>query len=138
MSDEEISFSDVKPAGSVEDRTEERHGVDCAVTINSETNFYAGYVRNLSAGGIFIATHIVHPVGTKFDLSIHLDDGDSRVVRGVGEVRWIRALDQDSEMPAGLGIRFIDVEDDGVERITHFLERREPMLVGQSQAPPDK
>lgn len=113
--------------GTLEDRTEERHGVDLTVTVNSDHNFYAGFARNLSAGGIFVATHIVHPVGTQFDLSIHLDDGDAGVVRGVGEVRWIRALDQESELPAGLGIRFTEIFDDGAERIQRFLSQRGPM-----------
>ena len=119
--------------GSVEDRTEERHGVDLTVTVNSDHNFYAGFARNLSAGGIFVATHIVHPVGTKFDLSIHLDDGEPGVVRGVGEVRWIRAVDGDSDLQAGLGIRFTEIFDDGVERIERFLGRRGPMQAPGSQ-----
>ena len=90
--------------GSISDRGQERYGVDLAVTVNSDHNFYAGFAKNLSEGGIFVATHIVHPVGTQFNLSIHLDDGDTRVVKGVGVVRWIRALDGD--LPAGLGIQF--------------------------------
>ncbi len=132
---EEASFSEAAP-GSIEDRTQQRFGVDCCVTINSENNFYAGFVRNLSEGGIFIATHIVHPVGTRFDLSIHLDDGEQGVVKGVGEVRWIRALDRQDELPAGLGIRFLSLEGDGAERVERFLQRRAPMRVGESKIPP--
>jgi uncharacterized protein (TIGR02266 family) len=132
---DEAAFSDPTP-GSIEDRTEARYGVDCTVTVNSDNNFYAGFVRNLSEGGIFIATHIVHPVGTKFDLSIHLHDGEEGVVRGIGEVRWIRAADADSAMPAGLGIRFISLEGDGSERVERFLNQRDPMEVSDSKLPP--
>lgn len=121
--------------GTIEDREELRFQVDLAVTVNSESNFYAGFASNLSAGGIFVATHIVHPVGTKFNLSIHLDDGLG-VVRGVGEVRWVRAQEETAGLQAGLGIRFIDVEGDGTERIESFLARRGPMKVGPSKAPP--
>jgi uncharacterized protein (TIGR02266 family) len=113
--------------GSIEDRTEERHGVDLTVTVNSDHNFYACFARNLSAGGIFVATPIVHPVGTQFTLSIHIDDGAPGVVRGVGEVRWIRAVEKDSDLPAGLGIRFTEIYGDGAERIERFLARRGPM-----------
>lgn len=121
--------------GTIEDREEARFQVDLAVTVNSESNFYAGFASNLSAGGIFVATHIVHPVGTKFNISLHLDDGLG-VVRGVGEVRWLRAQDETAGLPAGLGIRFIDVEGDGLERIEAFLGKRGPMQVGPSKAPP--
>jgi uncharacterized protein (TIGR02266 family) len=113
--------------GTIEDRTEERHGVDLTVTVNSDHNFYACFARNLSAGGIFVATPIVHPVGTQFDLSIHLDDGEPGVVRGVGEVRWLRAQDKEDDLPAGLGIRFTEIFGDGGERIQRFLARRGPM-----------
>ena len=121
--------------GTIEDREELRFQVDIAVTVNSDSNFYAGYASNISAGGVFVATHIVHPVGTKFDLSIHLGAGLG-VVRGVGEVRWLRAVDETEGLPAGLGIRFIDIADDGAERIQRFLAMRGPLRVGPSKAPP--
>ncbi len=120
---------------SIEDRGELRFQVDLAVTVNSESNFYAGFASNLSAGGIFVATHIVHPVGTRFNLSIHLDDGLG-VVRGVGEVRWLRPRDETAGLPAGIGIRFMEIEGDGAERIELFLAKRGPMKVGPSKAPP--
>ncbi len=122
--------------GTIEDREETRFQVDLAVTVNSESNFYAGFASNISAGGIFVATHIVHPVGTKFNLSIHLDEAG--IVRGVGEVRWLRAQDETAGLPAGLGIRFTEVEGDGAERIEAFLDKRGPMKVGPSKVPPDE
>ncbi len=137
MSQEEDSSSVITMAdgGTLEDREQARFSVDCAVTINSEHNFYAGFAQNISAGGIFIATHIVHPVGTKFDLSLHLG-AVIGLVRGVGEVRWIRAVDRDGDEPAGLGIRFTQLQDDGADRVRRFLEQRAPMVVGPSKAPP--
>ncbi len=115
-----------------------RHRVDMAVTVDSEQTFYAGYARDLSAGGIFVDTTIMHPVGTRFRLSLHLDDGIERVVRGVGEVRWAReAKSDDPTSPMGVGIRFVELEGDGAERIERFLgsgfagppSRREPQDV---------
>ena len=125
--DNEARFEDT-PADS-KDREQARYGVDCTVTIDSEHNFYAGLAQNLSEGGIFIATHIVHPIGTKFNLSIHLDDGLPGVVRGVGEVRWLRPAREGSDLPAGLGIQFIELSHGGNERIASFLRRRRPMMM---------
>lgn len=124
--DHEVTFEE---ATASKDREQARYGVDCSVTIDSEHNFYAGLAQNLSEGGIFIATPIVHPIGTQFNLSIHLDDGLPGVVRGIGEVRWIRAAEEGSDLPAGLGIQFLELESGGDERIAAFLERRRPMLM---------
>jgi uncharacterized protein (TIGR02266 family) len=126
--DQEATFEE---AAESQDRERARYGVDCTVTIDSEHNFYAGLAQNLSEGGIFIATHIVHPIGTKFNLSIHLDDGLPGVVRGVGEVRWIRAAELGSDQPAGLGIQFLELDEGGDERIATFLRRRRPMMMDE-------
>jgi uncharacterized protein (TIGR02266 family) len=115
------------------DRREKRVDADLAVTVNSDHNFLAGFATNISAGGIFIATSIVHPVGTKFNLSIHLDDGDARVVRGVGEVRWLRARQDSGNTPQGIGIRFISIQDDGEDRIKRFLAVRAPLDVSEME-----
>jgi uncharacterized protein (TIGR02266 family) len=133
--DPEATFTEPR-VGTIEDREEARVGVDLTVTVDSDSNFYAGVASNLSAGGIFVATHIVHPVGTRFNLSLHLGD-NLGVVRGVGEVRWIRAADDAAGLFAGLGIRFLTVDGDGAERITRFLSKRAPLQVGPSKAPPD-
>jgi uncharacterized protein (TIGR02266 family) len=106
-----------------------RYDVDVSVTVDSANYFIAGFATNLSAGGIFIATPIVHPVGTRFDLSIHLDDGDPRPLRASGEVRWHRPLDEGSGTPQGIGIRFVSIEGDGGERIERFLARRKPLMM---------
>ncbi len=127
-SENEATFTEER--GSIEDRGQVRYHVDISVTVDSDSNFYAGMAMNLSAGGIFIATHIVHPAGTKFNLSLHLDEVG--IVRGVGEVRWIRAQDEEAGQPAGLGIRFIQLEGDGADRIRRFLELRRPLIVDKT------
>jgi hypothetical protein len=38
-------------------REHSRFHVDLDVTVGSDHNFYAGFAENLSAGGVFIATH---------------------------------------------------------------------------------
>jgi len=108
-------------------RVQTRYGVECTITIDSDAWFYAGTAHNLSEGGIFVATPIVQPIGSRFNLSIHLDDGHDGVVRGIGEVRWIRQVNASEEDPAGLGIQFLALEGDGSERIGAFLQERGPL-----------
>ena len=127
----EATFTDAEPldsGGSIGDRRQVRYDVDLSVTVNSESNFLAGSATNISVGGIFISTSIVHPIGTKFNVSVHLDDGNPKVVKGLGEVRWIQPKSEGEGPPQGLGIKFIEVEDDGEDRIRAFLARRQPMF----------
>jgi uncharacterized protein (TIGR02266 family) len=124
--DTTATFSERSPVTSPEDREQARFAVDVGVTVDSEHNFYAGLATNLSAGGFFVATHIVHPAGTRFNFTIHLTSEDA-IVKGVGVVRWLRHRDAEPGTPAGLGIQFLEIEGDGAEKIASFLAKREPL-----------
>jgi uncharacterized protein (TIGR02266 family) len=104
-----------------------RFGVDVDVSLGSDHNFYSGLAENLSAGGVFVATHCVKPVGNEIEFSVYLSEVD-RVVKGKGEVRWIREYNEHSDVPPGMGIRFIELAEGSAEAIEEFLARREPLL----------
>lgn len=108
-------------------RASPRYGVELDVSLGSDHNFYAGFIENMSAGGVFVATHMIKPVGETLELSIHLPDSDI-VVRGVGEVRWIREYSEASNVPPGMGVRFVHLEPGSLEAIESFLEHREPLF----------
>jgi uncharacterized protein (TIGR02266 family) len=84
-------------------------------------------VENISAGGIFVATHLLKPVGAQVELCVHLPGGDGQV-RGVGEVRWIREYSESSDVPPGMGIRFVELESGCKEAVEQFLTHREPLF----------
>lgn len=107
-------------------REHSRFSVDLDVTVGSDHNFYAGFAENLSAGGVFIATHKLKPVGSKIECSINLPDGVQ--MRALGEVRWVRIFNETSDTPPGMGVRFMDVSPEAVESINAFLARREPLF----------
>jgi uncharacterized protein (TIGR02266 family) len=108
-------------------RTSARFAVDLDVSLGSDHNFYAGFAENLSAGGIFVATHLLKPVGSSIELSIHLPDREEPVC-GKGEVRWVREYNERSDMPPGMGIRFNEIEQVAVDAIEQFLRQREPLF----------
>jgi uncharacterized protein (TIGR02266 family) len=120
-----------EPAGehaSPESRREHsRYRVDLDVTVTSEHNFYAGFVENMSAGGVFIATHQLKPVGERLELSVHLP-GHAEAIRSTGEVRWLRVYSEQSNVPPGMGIRFDALDAISRTRIEEFLAKREPMF----------
>jgi uncharacterized protein (TIGR02266 family) len=107
-------------------REHARFGVDLDVTVGSDHNFYAGFAENLSAGGVFIATHKLKPVGSTIELSVNLPDGVT--IRAVGEVRWIRVFNEHSDTPPGMGVKFSEIDQASVTAIGEFLARRDPLF----------
>lgn len=123
----EATILSVAPVPDASHRREHsRFSVDLDVTVGSDHNFYAGFAENLSAGGVFIATHKLKPVGSKIELTINLPDGVQ--LRANGEVRWVRVFNEHSDTPPGMGVRFNDLADASVALIQNFLARREPLF----------
>jgi uncharacterized protein (TIGR02266 family) len=108
-------------------REHDRFMVDLDVTVTSEHNFYAGFVENMSAGGIFIATHQLKPAGSKLEFSVNLP-GSEKPVRGMGVVRWVRVYNETSNTPPGMGIKFEQIDAESVQAIEAFLAQREPLF----------
>jgi uncharacterized protein (TIGR02266 family) len=123
----EATILSVAPMSDASRRREHsRFHVDLDVTVGSDHNFYAGFAENLSAGGVFIATHKLKPVGSSIELTINLPD--SIQIRATGEVRWIRVFNEQSDTPPGMGVRFNGLPDASVALIQNFLARRDPLF----------
>lgn len=114
-------------AGVAHRRTAPRYAVDLEISLKSEHNFYAGFVENMSAGGLFIATHVVKPQGSLVDFTIAVPCCNEPV-RGTGEVRWIREYSESSDAPPGIGIRFTELLGRSAQIIQSFLRTRDPMF----------
>jgi uncharacterized protein (TIGR02266 family) len=108
-------------------REHERFSVELEVSVRSEHNFYAGLAENLSAGGLFIATHKLQKVGSKIALSLSMPDSEE-VYQIVGEVRWVRLYNEQSDTSPGLGIRFKELPPGAEAAINRFLGQREPLF----------
>jgi uncharacterized protein (TIGR02266 family) len=104
-----------------------RFAVELEMSISSEHNFYSGLVENISEGGVFVATHVLKPIGSVVEISITLPDSDV-AVSGKGEVRWIRDYNELSDTPPGMGIRFVELASGSVEAIEQFLSQRDPLF----------
>jgi uncharacterized protein (TIGR02266 family) len=103
-----------------------RYAVDFDLTLESATYFWAGSATNLSKGGFFVATHILQDIGERFRFTIRLP-ATGRLIKGIGEVRWHRPMDESPEAPAGMGIRFVELEQGSQETIDDYLADREPV-----------
>ena len=123
----EATFSEIHPDPEDARREHARQGVQIDVTLGAEHNFYAGFAENLSAGGIFIATHVEKKIGELMAFSISLPEIDSEI-KGVGEVRWVREYSETSDVSPGLGLRFVSLVDGALVRIREFLGARDPLF----------
>lgn len=114
-------------APGTDNRRAPRIGVALDVSFQSDHNFYAGLTENISEGGIFIATHLLKPIGSIIEISIFLPES-AKEVRGKGEVRWVRPPNEANDFPPGMGIRFVELAPGSLDAINEFLHRRDPMF----------
>jgi uncharacterized protein (TIGR02266 family) len=115
-------------AGAADTRRQHpRHNIELEVTMESETNFYLGLTENLSEGGLFIATHVLKPLGTQIEVSFKLPDAPEPT-KVTGTVRWLREYSPTSDTSPGMGVRFEHIDQHQVELIRSFLTARDPLF----------
>ncbi len=99
--------------------------IDLSVDLGllSDSHFYAGLSRDLSRGGVFVATYSAETPGRELFLSFVLPDGHHVQTRGV--VRW--TSDAGDDTPPGMGIAFVDLNEADREAVERYCELRAPM-----------
>ncbi len=108
-------------------RTSPRASLTAEVDLSSDTNFFNGFSTDIAAGGLFIATLTILPVGTCVSVKFSLPNGTQ--IRANGEVRWVRVFDERSpQMLPGIGIQFVDLPETEKLAIEAFVAQREPMF----------
>ena len=81
--------------------------------------FFIEYSANISATGMFIRTESPKPPGSVFIFEIWLGE-EYKLVHGLGEVVWNREHHESDDRPAGMGVRFLKVDEESrgvIERI---------------------
>jgi len=99
--------------------------VDAQVTAHFETlaGFITAGAANLSLKGMFIRTEQPRIAGTRVHFQLKLRD-ELALVQGVGEVAWMRTVDEAVDRPAGMGIRFLQIDEDSQDVITFVVNRQ--------------
>ncbi len=116
-----------RPMTDAEARNHQRLAFEVKVDIVSDHNFYAGLSLNISEGGIFVATHVSYPVGTRLEIRLLLP-GEEVPTSIMTEVRWVRPhSDAKDDAGAGLGLSFVDVPEIVLAKISGFAQSREPL-----------
>jgi uncharacterized protein (TIGR02266 family) len=110
-------------------RSSERFDLEVKVDLESDHNFYTGLTQNISAGGVFIATHHIRRIGDRITLKFTLP-GSEKTIDVETEVRWIRensAL-QRVEGSSGMGVRFINLTPEASAAINAFIQARDSLF----------
>ena len=111
-----------------ERRTSPRHEVSVEVTFESEHNFYTGLTQDLSGGGLFVATHVIRPIGECIRVRFTLP-GTPEVLDAITEVRWVRGSEvSGGHLEPGMGLQFLQLAPRTKQAIRVFLSQRESMF----------
>ena len=90
-------------------------------------------MTDLSRGGLFIRTDRPVDLGTRLELSIRIDDQDTLV-----EVRAVVVTHNTGPnfrtQERGMGLRFVDMDEDTEKQIQEFYERNLRQAAGQNSS----
>jgi hypothetical protein len=101
--------------------------VEVNVSLVSEHNFYVGQTRRMDSGGVFIATAMPPPVGTRLQVRLGLADG--RKIDLEGEVAFVREKSATiGRQPTGCGVRLHGIPGWAVDAVERFILARQPIV----------
>src|SRR5258706_12147998 len=79
---------------------------------------------NISVEGIFVVVAKPFAIGKRLAFEVHIA-GEKKLFSAVGRVEWRREIAEGDARPAGMGIRFIDMEEESTALIRRLLAARE-------------
>lgn len=109
-----------KPPSST--RKAERLQHELLVAYRTVGSFITDFAVNISRGGIFINTREPASVGTVVKLIISLPDA-AFPFDLTGKVTRVQLHDPQADQMSGMGIEFIDVDDEKRARLERFVDR---------------
>jgi uncharacterized protein (TIGR02266 family) len=84
---------------------------------------FFGYARNLSCGGLFIATVSPREPGAQFDLQVTLPAAAALTLHCRCEVVWKRHFEPAGKFEPGMGLRFLDLPQETAEALERWLKQ---------------
>lgn len=82
-----------------------------------------GYARNISCGGVFIATVSPREPGEQFDLQVTFPAPEPFIVQCRCEVVWRRRFERGGKYEPGMGLRFLDLPQESRDAIDRWIQR---------------
>ena len=114
----------VKAAG-LDRRSAPRCPVDIPLLYSSDTLTFDAVARDLSVGGIFVASQLLDPVGTRCTITVLPDGAPPVSLLGVVS-RVVESEGSGEDKPAGLGVRFDKLNDETERWLAVYVEQSAP------------
>ncbi len=105
-----------------EQRTSKRVPLNIRVDYTCQDNYLFEYSSNLSDNGIFIKTDSPLDPGTKLTLHFAINNGKDEI-KTKGEVMWINRPTDGKENQGGMGVRFMQLNEESQEKIRNLVKR---------------
>lgn len=115
----------VESRGGIENRKDPRgEHLVLKVKDTSAAGKFFGFASNLSRSGMFIATVKPRELGEEFEITFNLpDSGEPITCRCYGV--WVRRYSPDSGIIPGMGIRFMNMNDETKIRIDAWIKAKD-------------
>jgi uncharacterized protein (TIGR02266 family) len=109
-------------------RRNRRIEMEVEIGMESDHNFYTGLTRDISSGGIFVATGVTYEVGDKVHIRFSLP-GRADPIDVEAQVRWVRdPRTVRTDGPEGMGLKFLDLTPEARAAIAEFLDQRDSLF----------
>jgi type IV pilus assembly protein PilZ len=108
----------------MEDRRHDpRVEADVEVHYRTAHEFLSAYTRNISGGGIFVRTQ--HPLGLNQTVRVRFTlPGIPHKFECTGVVVWANAPSSRSSLPAGMGIKLEDLDEESQRLLSEYAKTR--------------
>ena len=127
MQENKTKESNMQPS---EKRRHKRRVYEAEIGVASRDGVWTPFFsKNISKGGIFIATHDPLPVGSQVTVRFTVPTIDEPITVD-GEVRWVREFRDDiSEQVPGMGVQFKEeLPDEVIEALEKFEPESAPVF----------
>ncbi len=84
---------------------------------------FFGYGKDISRGGMFITTVNPRKTGEEFNIAFKLA-GEDIEVKCRCRVQWLREYDPKIKHEPGMGIQFLDINNETAEKIEEWAKRQ--------------
>jgi uncharacterized protein (TIGR02266 family) len=99
--------------------------LEVPVHLQEGTVSSTGVAKNIGPGGVFVATVRMLSVGSRVTVTLRLP-GNGPLIAALAEVRWCRPFVDLTDLPAGVGLRFIDTPLRAAVLANELRRSREP------------
>ena len=112
-------------------RTSPRAITKIQIMYKDSMDFIKSYMINISSGGLFISTDNALPLDADVHMQITLP-GDSHIINAVGKVVWSNPKGGRGNFPKGMGIKFVQIDRDALDRIKNFVKKHYDQIESNS------